>query len=499
MKIIDCHVHTQPLADYRSAAERLLKHMYLHRIEQVIISDLGGSSWVAFPDSKTLQDANDRLQKFCQSTNGAASYLVYLNPQLDDWHDEFKRHCQTAVGVKLWVSLRRENDSSLARSIEVLKCAAQYELPVLIHTFDRTDGLTAGSVGINEIIELARAVPECRIVAAHACGRWRKAIKRAAEFPENIAFDVSGYYPERGMVQRFVAAFGSKRVLYGSDAPGRSFGSQLQKVFEADLSDEERSDILYNNAKRIFKLSENVPNVAAEPLPRRELADLQTDHFCFCGEAPWFDHIVSVDELAGVLNENNVKHAYTASLEAASNPDKISANKKFVDASRIYKNIHPLAAVDLSDMLQAVNQLENMAGFAGIWLSPYLHGYKLDAPEYRSFFELCAQRHYPIWINISLSDDRFRCRDLKSRCVADPEIINFALSAPENQYILQGVNNHIYWDKVLPENFLLEYSRLSDGEYLAGDYNGRKKRLVRGSEYPFRSYNAVDNVLLGKL
>ena len=61
------------------------------------------------------------------------------------------------------------------------------------------------------------------------------------------------------------------------------------------------------------------------------------------------------------------------------------------------------------------------------------------------------------------------------------------------------MNNHIYWDKVLPENFLLEYSRLSDGEYLAGDYNGRITRLVRGSEYPFRSYNAVDNVLLGKL
>ena len=57
--------------------------------------------------------------------------------------------------------------------------------------------------------------------------------------------------------------------------------------------------------------------------------------------------------------------------------------------------------------------------------------------------------------------------------------------------------------KSLPENFALEYSRLSDGEYLAEQLFAEDKsvihRLCRGSEYPFREFDAVDAVLNGTM
>jgi predicted TIM-barrel fold metal-dependent hydrolase len=41
-------------------------------------------------------------------------------------------------------------------------------------------------------------------------------------------------------------------VLYGSDAPGRSFASQLAKVYGADLGEDAKRLILGENLKRLL-------------------------------------------------------------------------------------------------------------------------------------------------------------------------------------------------------------------------------------------------------
>ena len=496
MKVIDCHAHPRPDANYFESFDRFFKHMCMHNIEQMIISDLG-DKWQAFPDSATVRTANERVKEACATTGGRVHYLVYLNPQLDDWREEFERHRHSAVGVKLWVSLRKDGDRSLDRSVEVLEYAAKCDMPVLIHAFDRTDGLTSGSVGIDGIIELGRRVPQCIIVAAHICGSWRRTIKRAADFPENVVFDLSGGYPERTEVERLLEAFGSKRLLYGSDAPGRSFASQMHKVLGSAMSDSEQYDILYENSRRIFKLKSLDALPPADSLFKWSCGDLQEDHFCFCGESPWFDHRISVAELAEKMHSAGVKRAYAVSLNAASVTDNAAENKRFLEESSTFDCIKPLKAVDLRNMAQALDMLENMDGFAGVWVSPYLHNYQLDAPEYKVFFERCAELNIVVWINTTVSDDRFRCRDLVRRCVTNAEILAFGKTAPENKYILQGIGDHQRMAAELPEYFLLEYSHLSDGEYLAEDYTGEPERLLRGSEYPFRSIDAVDNVLQG--
>jgi len=41
-------------------------------------------------------------------------------------------------------------------------------------------------------------------------------------------------------------------VVYGSDGFGRSFASQLAKVYGADISDDDRAEILSGNMKRVL-------------------------------------------------------------------------------------------------------------------------------------------------------------------------------------------------------------------------------------------------------
>lgn len=498
MDIIDIHVHTQAVPDYDEAARRLVDHMRMHGISRMILSDLG-DGWRPFPDSRTVRIANDRVEKLCARVPNSLSFLVYLNPQLPDWREEFLRHRETAVGVKLWISLRREGDSSLENSIEVLQTAARYGLPVLIHTFDCTDGLAFGSIGIDGLIELAERVPNCTIVAAHACGNWRRAIDNAASFPANVFFDISGSYPERTMVSRLVSRFGANRILFGSDAPGRSWGSQLHKVMEAGLSETDRDAVLRKNAETIFRLAPPAETVPEPCLPRHEMADSREDHFCFAGRSPWFDHHVSVSNLANFARRNGVTCAYAASLDALGAASVPDANESWLAETASYRMIRPLAVVDLRDAGRSLRQLERMDRFAGVWISPYLHHYRLDAEDFRQFFERCARCGIPVWINVALSDDRFRWRGLSTRKVSEREIADFFRAAPRNRYVIQGAENHSQLDRLLPEYVRLEYSRLSDGEYSAEDFSGDLRRLCRGSEYPFRDYSAVDDVLLGKI
>jgi hypothetical protein len=54
------------------------------------------------------------------------------------------------------------------------------------------------------------------------------------------------------MVEMAVRELGAERVLYGSDAGGRSFASQLAKVYSADIPVESKRLILRENLRRLL-------------------------------------------------------------------------------------------------------------------------------------------------------------------------------------------------------------------------------------------------------
>ena len=501
MKIIDCHVHPSAVPNYTEEVDHFITHMRAHGIGCMIASDLG-EKWVAYPDKETLSKANSRLLEMVRKYPEELFYLVYINPQLDNWREELARHEKSACGVKLWISLKAPGSTDLTASIEVIKAAAERKLPVLIHCFERTDGNAGGSVRIDEIISMAEAVPDSTLIAAHSNGNWRKLIAKAARVPENIFFDVSGCFPERTMVRRLVDCFGSRRVLFGTDAPGRSFGSQLNKVFSANLSEAELNDVLYENARRIFSLPE-LKDIPQKDLPCWNIERNKEDNFCFAGSSPYWDHAVTVEDLLTEARKNNISELYAASLNAVKSADFFSENRNWLQATAPYSEFKPLAAVDVTNKDMTIRQMENMDGFAGVWVSPYLHCWSLNDRAFDWFWTVCAERNIKVWINAALSDDRFRCAALNTRVVNNDEIKEFAEFAPQNQYTVQGANNLADLSKALPENFLLEYSKLTDGEYLAEKFldgkEGIPQRLCRGSEYPFRVFDAVDSILQGKL
>ena len=55
-----------------------------------------------------------------------------------------------------------------------------------------------------------------------------------------------------GFTEMAVRELGADRVIYGSDASGRSFSSQLGKVLGADIPDEAKRLILAENLIRLL-------------------------------------------------------------------------------------------------------------------------------------------------------------------------------------------------------------------------------------------------------
>ena len=49
-----------------------------------------------------------------------------------------------------------------------------------------------------------------------------------------------------------VRELGAERVLYGSDAGGRSFATQLSKVYSANITDADKNLILGGNLRRML-------------------------------------------------------------------------------------------------------------------------------------------------------------------------------------------------------------------------------------------------------
>jgi predicted TIM-barrel fold metal-dependent hydrolase len=69
---------------------------------------------------------------------------------------------------------------------------------------------------------------------------------------KNVSADLAGSDPVAGYTEMAVRELGAERVIYGSDVGGRSFASQLGKVYGANIPEAARQLILGENLKRLL-------------------------------------------------------------------------------------------------------------------------------------------------------------------------------------------------------------------------------------------------------
>lgn len=109
-----------------------------------------------------------------------------------------------------------------------------------------------------DYVPFADAHPEMNLILAHiGCG-WDgdlghqvRAVQRSRK--GNLFADTSSassFYP--GLIEWAVAEVGADRVLYGTDSPLYLAAMQRVRIDRAELTDEQKKQILYDNAARLI-------------------------------------------------------------------------------------------------------------------------------------------------------------------------------------------------------------------------------------------------------
>ena len=99
---------------------------------------------------------------------------------------------------------------------------------------------------------MARRHPQVPLICGHTGGTWELGI-RAIRGLSNVLVDLAGSDPVNGFVEMAVRELGPERILYGSDCGGRSFASQLAKVYGAQIPEAAKRMILGSNLKRLMQ------------------------------------------------------------------------------------------------------------------------------------------------------------------------------------------------------------------------------------------------------
>lgn len=127
-------------------------------------------------------------------------------------------------------------------------------LPLLLHTGDRRYSFSNPA----QLLPLLRRFPKLTVIAAHFGGYsvWDEAAAALAGRFENLWVDCSSslFAMDAARARELIAAYGTQRVLFGTDYPMWNPAQELARFRALRLPEQDEADILYYNAARLFAL-----------------------------------------------------------------------------------------------------------------------------------------------------------------------------------------------------------------------------------------------------
>lgn len=245
-EIIDSHSHLGHISNFnnsRCTAEYLLKNMDAMGVRSACIS-------TALAIDVNYKAGNDlmieTITKYPERFHG---FLV-INPHFpEDIQPEIER-CLKFKGVR-GIKLHPAGHNCMPDYKNyhlVYEKAQEHKLPMLIHTW--------GSADLEAIDRLAPLYPDASFIMGHS-GAYLRSMEDAIDLAnkyDNVYGDLAISLAYEGNVEWFVKEMGSHKVLYGTDMPYFSPTPNFSRVALADISDEEKRNVLGRNIKKLLKL-----------------------------------------------------------------------------------------------------------------------------------------------------------------------------------------------------------------------------------------------------
>lgn len=242
--IIDAHAHLDEVEAFgwEDTPRKLIRLMDEAEIEKAVVT--------TYADEPGPEDGLERLKEYVSSHPDRFIGFPRIDPR---YGDEAMDAFETAITDYGMQGLKLHPVSNLSNpfadfTVRFLDRAAEFDVPVLIHSGDRIMCLP------RQIGEAANRT-DATLIMAHVGGFFntREAVEVAAEH-DNIVLESSAFpYPR--VLQDAVNRLGADRVIYGSDQPAANPHTELEKIRTLDLSDEQREQILCRNIAELLDIS----------------------------------------------------------------------------------------------------------------------------------------------------------------------------------------------------------------------------------------------------
>jgi len=254
--VIDTHAHFGPFeAIYfpRRGPERVLDTMERCGVRWLIMSGHG-----ALVD--TRRGNREIVEVLARHPDRFLGYWV-INPnypeRMESDLDEFEAQqhiAGQAPGPRGFVGFKfHPNQHGVPLTDDRYRPALEYAdargLPILSHTW-----AGKGMSSHHEVRQVAEQFPNVRLLMGHAgYGDWEDAAKVARDH-EHVYLELTAAYSVRGSLEIMVEHAGSTKILFGTDHPWFDPHYGIGCILSAYMTDEDRRNILYRNAQRLFGL-----------------------------------------------------------------------------------------------------------------------------------------------------------------------------------------------------------------------------------------------------
>ena len=162
------------------------------------------------------------------------------------------------IGIK-YIPVKNGITCSHPNNDQIIRLAAELGAVIYIHTFLVVGGTPRFPGGGNhqgestpmDVAILARRFPNVPMICGHSGGDWELGARAIRPY-ENVLFEFAGSYPHSGSVDYAVNELGADRIVWGGHGPSRCYSTELSKVLDASLSQNDRMKIFGGNYRRTW-------------------------------------------------------------------------------------------------------------------------------------------------------------------------------------------------------------------------------------------------------
>ena len=259
-RIIDshCHIYPDKIAEKASASTSdfyKMPSLFDGKISTLL--ERGGAAGIEHfivqsvaTTPKQVSGINRFIAQAVADSEGKFTGLGTLHPDSDNVEAEVEEIISLGLkGVKLHPDIQRVaiDDERMHKIYD----ACRGRLPILMHTGDHRFDFS----NPNRMLPILESYPDLTVVGAHFGGWsvWDEATEKLSKYT-NFYVDCSSslYAMSAEKAKKLITAYGTKRVLFGTDYPMWEIKTEIERFMQIDLTEEEREDILHNNAVNLF-------------------------------------------------------------------------------------------------------------------------------------------------------------------------------------------------------------------------------------------------------